>query len=226
MYVVRTKCTMPINAQVVVNRRFLTKLRGNNTGYLAQTFYTLGRRTIVRHVVTLVVTVENVTEAILYREVLIDLVFGRNSYIKLRLLLEVFVVTLTILQNPERVNQRVITKILSETEGIITVVVCLTRINLVRMDELQARTFSILYEVRIRTDKRSLNQTQYVGRRDIAVCIALSPTVITKVVGITRVSKVNTRCKVLEEVDVSIETNVQTIEVVVTRRCITLSKTK
>ena len=71
-----------------------------------------------------------------------------------------------------------------------------------------------VYIVGIRTDERCLYHAQHIGRSDVACGIALGPTIVAKVIGITRISEVQTCNKVLEHVYVGVETNAQAVEVV------------
>ena len=68
--------------------------------------------------------------------------------------------------------------------------------------------------VHIRTDERCLEETQHVGRGDVARTIVLRPSVVAKVVGRTHIAKVNGRSKSFKEIDISIEADVQAVEVV------------
>ena len=91
-----TKCSVPINAEVVEDCCFLSELRTNYTGYLTESFNFFGRRTALRQVVTFVATVQDVAEAILYAQILVDLVFRSDVDVELRLFLIVLVIALTV----------------------------------------------------------------------------------------------------------------------------------
>ena len=93
------------------------------------------------------------------------------------------------------------------------------------MYKAQARTIRV-NKVSIRTNERSLDKTQNIRRTDVAHIVVFSPTVVAKIVSVTGIREVHTCYKVLEHVNISIETDVQAVEVVLSCRSIALRITQ
>ncbi len=85
-----------------------------------------------------------------------------------------------------------------------------------------ARVSVLVRIVRVGTDKRCLDKSKHVGRSDVARGVVLSPAVVAEVVGVAGVREVDARNEVLEQVNVGIETDVQTVEVVAACRSVAL----
>ena len=154
--------TVPVDHEVVEEGGFLTELGADYAGDFAETFYFLGGRTVLGEVVLLVGAVEHVAEAVGDEEVLVDLILGSDVDVELRLLLVVFVITLSVGQYPIRIDQAVVTITSSKEEGVVGIAIILTCIHLCGGMETQHACI-ILDEICVRANERRLNETKHVG---------------------------------------------------------------
>ena len=202
---------LPVDTQVVVEGGLLAELGAHHALDLAKTFNALGGGSVVGKVVLLVDAVQNVAETVANAQITVDLVFGGHIDGELGLLQEVLIVTLAVLKDPVGIDKAGIAEGLGKAVGVVGVRIVLAGINLVGM--LNGETAVIEDVMGVRTDERGLDQTKDIRGGDVAGGIVLGPAVVAKVIGIARIGKVQACGKVLEHVDVRVETDVQTVEV-------------
>ena len=214
--------TVPIYLEVVEEGGLLAKLRAEDVADGTESFDTLRGRTILGHEVLLVVTIDHVAETVAHGQVLVDGIAGIHVDGKLGLLLIVLVVTIAILENPEGVDETRVTEGVGKAIGVVAVGVVLTRVDIVGMAQLKLPVV-VHHVVCIGADEGRLNEAQHIGSRDVASAVVLGPTIVAKVVGIANIGDVHARNKVLEQVDVGIEADVESVEVVLLGRGIALA---
>ena len=168
----RTHLLFPLCTQIVEHCGLFAILRLNRTADRAESLDETTGSTAVRQVVFLACTVENITETIRNREILIHNIL--RSYIEheLCLLHVVLVVTLTVLQYPIRIRQSVAVIVLSKQERVGIGIEILSRIYALVHSHLIYKVHGIpCYNIGIRAEERSLNKTQYIGRRNVIIII-------------------------------------------------------
>ena len=218
--------TLPIDAEIVEECGFLTKLRSGNALHIAETFDRLTRRTIAGHIILLVAAVERVGKTVAQRPVVIDLVLGGDIQQELGLLLVVLVVAFTVFENPIGIGQTGIAELRSKAQGVTRLGIVHAGVDTIVVNKAETVVAQIANIVGVRVYEGRLRQTKHIGRGDVAICIALGPTVVAKVVGIAHIGHVQFGRETLEEVHIGVEADVQTIERVVFGRglCVGISQ--
>ena len=82
------------------------------------------------------------------------------------------------------------------------------------MHEAQSIISLVTEEVSVGINKRRLDKPQYVGRRNVFARIAGCPSVVAEVIGVAHIGHVQSCGEAVEEIDVGVEADVQTIEII------------
>ena len=216
----------PINAEVIEQGGFLAKLRTDDALHQTQPLHFFQGRTALGHEVLLIATVEQVSKAVADGPVRIDLVAGIDIELELRLLLVVFVLAFAIGQNPIGIGQTFKSKLLGKEEGVVGSGIVQTSQNFVGMLQTETVVAHITNIVGIGVNKRSLNQAEDIGGRDILSGIAFCPTIVAQVVGVAHITHIQTGGESFKKFHIGIEADVEAVEVIVFGGCFTLSVTQ
>ena len=92
--------------------------------------------------------------------------------------------------------------------------VVLSSVHTLVVHEAQSVISLVTEEVSVGINKRRLDKSQYVGRSDVLARIARCPSVVAEVIGVAHISHVQSCCEAVEEIDVGVEADVQTIEII------------
>ena len=140
--------------------------------------------------------------------------------------LVVLVIAFTVFENPIGIGQTGIAELRSKAQGVARLGIVHAGVDTVVVNKTETIVAQIANVVCIRVYEGRLRQTKHIGRGDVAICIALGPTVVAKVVGIAHIGHVKFSRETLEEVHIGVEADVQTIERVVFGRglCVGISQ--
>ena len=142
------------------------------------------------------------------------------------MLLVVLVVTFAVFEDPIGVGQTGVAELRCERQGVVRFGVVHTGVHAIIVYQSDFVVTQVAYIISIGINEGRLRQTEDVGRRDVAICIALCPSIVAKIVGITHISHVQLGGEAFEETHIGIEADVQTIKVVVLGRSLCVGITQ
>ena len=138
----------------------------------------------------------------------------------------VLVVAFTVFKDPIGVGQTGVTELRCERQGVVRLRIVHTGVHAIIVHQSEAVVTQVAYIVSIGINEGGLRQTEDVGGGDVAVCIALCPSVVTEVVSVAHIGHVQFGGEALEEIHIGVEADVQAVECVVLGRGLCIGVTQ